>query len=402
MGEIEFFRADNNRKYFFYNIDELDIQAAVALVVERGSFYERQNEKGCCHFLEHILISFDKYMPNGNIKCKAYTDFFYTYYIFMTTAEFVDKCLELIEGIIHGRYITKEVVEDIRGDIIAEYHHIKQDRNKKEYTKLLEGTAYADHLAIGELAVINSCNSIQLKEIHGRMYQNVFCNVIILGNFNQIGKTNLENLVQEKHFTGAPILTKTLISHKEVKWRQIEGDRHCSIFFYRKRRSLSEPELVKESLYDDIVFFMIEEAILSIYGETVNLTKYSLADTEEFIGLCLKENVVRNNEELRNFLLNIKTFITKSYVCKFLKEYIEQYEKIIKNGFGINLENELHRCIKSMIYERKIYGSKDFYNMVKRDIYHIRVQDIYMRMSLLLNENKSVYMVIEGKNSEIH
>lgn len=402
MGEIEFFRANNNRKYFFYNINELDTQAAVALIVERGSFYEEKNEKGYCHFLEHILISFDKYMPDANIKCEGYTDFFYTYYIFMTTTKFVDKCLELIEGIIHGSYITKEIVEDIRGDIIAEYHHIKQDRNKKEYTKLLDGTAYADHLAIGELTVINSCNPIQLKEFHGRMYHNEFCNVIILGNFNLIGKTKLENLVQEKSFFGAPILTKTLISRTEVKWRQVEGERHCSIFFYRKRKRLSESELVKESLYDDIVFLMIEEAILSIYGETVNLTKYSLSDTEEFIGLCLKANFVRNNEKLREFMLNIKKFITKSHVCEFLKEYIEEYEKIIKNGFGINLEKELHRCIKSMIYERKICGCKDFHNMVKHEIYQIKVQDIYMRMSLLLNENKSVYMVIEGKNSIIH
>lgn len=402
MGEIEFFRADNNRRYFFYNIDELDTQATVALVVERGSFYEKKDERGYCHFLEHILISFDKYMPDANIKCEGYTDFFYTYYIFMTTTEFVDKCLELIEGIIHGRYLTKEVVEDIRGDIVAEYQSITKDKNKKEYTKLLEGTAYANHLAIGELSVIRSCNHIQLKEFHSRMYHNEFCNIIILGNFNQIGKTKPENLVQEKCYSGAPLLTKTLISNTEVKWRQIEGDRHCSLFFYRKRRSLSESELVREGLYDDITFSMIEEAILHIYGEHVNLTKYLLSDTEEFIGLCLKENVVKDNEELRRLIRNIKKFITKNYVCEFLREYAEEYEKILENGFGINLKKELHRCIKSIIYERKIYGCKDFHDMVKREIHNIKVQDIDMRMSLLLNEHKSVYMVIESRDSARH
>ena len=76
------------------------------------------------HLLEHMNISFDKYFYNGKIKCLGYTDYFYTYYLFCTDKSYLPECMERVNEIISGIYITDEIMKKIKPDVIEEYYKI--------------------------------------------------------------------------------------------------------------------------------------------------------------------------------------------------------------------------------------------------------------------------------------
>lgn len=79
------------------------------------------------------------------------------------------------------KFATKDStynVERVRKDVIAEYKEFWV--SKKEFNYVLEGTDYINHLAIGKIENIQSCNSCDLFDFFKEKYQYQFIDIIII------------------------------------------------------------------------------------------------------------------------------------------------------------------------------------------------------------------------------
>ena len=86
-------------KSYIYNLPNTNDTIGMALVVHCGSMNEKKEQRGFSHLLEHMLISFDKFDYNQEINCSGYTDFYYTYFSFLTTQKHVKECIKYVKQI---------------------------------------------------------------------------------------------------------------------------------------------------------------------------------------------------------------------------------------------------------------------------------------------------------------
>lgn len=85
-------------------------------------------------------------------------------------------------------------VERVRKDVIAEYKEFWV--SKKEFNYVLEGTDYINHLAIGKIENIQSCNSCDLFDFFKEKYQYQFIDIIIIGDTSKI---DAKKCITKKH-----------------------------------------------------------------------------------------------------------------------------------------------------------------------------------------------------------
>lgn len=379
MDEIKILSI-NNRECIYYNIKEAHGTLLVGIVVRGGSILEKEHEKGYTHFLEHVLLSFSK--KNKEIRCRGYTDFYYTYYIFSVTSDMFNVCMELIDEILAGKYITTQNVEMARKDVIEEYEEHKE--SKKEFNYIFEGTDYINHLAIGKIENIQSCNSYDLLDFFKKKYKPEFIDIILIGD---IGRIEAKNCVAKKqNFEGQKKEISLLKNNKGFSIHTGTELNGMNIYFYRKKCYKGKVSYVTEILLDEILFSLIESIT------DADVSKFVVSAVDELI--CIKLSSSWALEDIDAFLSYIDNKINSNSIRRYLKEYKKQYTMYISKGVGINLENELLRCINDIVYNGEIIGYREIISITERQLEIISTEQILEAYQSSFN-HKALYTVIK-------
>lgn len=378
MNEIEMLSI-HNRECICYDIREAQGTLLVGLVVEGGSVLEEECEKGYTHFLEHVMLSFSK--EDRRIKCRGYTDFYYTYYIFSITSDMFNVCMELIDEILTGKYITTYNVERVRKDVIAEYKEFWV--SKKEFNYVLEGTDYINHLAIGKIENIQSCNSCDLFDFFKEKYQYQFIDIIIIGDTSKI---DAKKCITKKHnYIGK----KKEISVLGKKYDTIINAKIAlngiHIFFYKKRYYKNKVSYVTEIVIDEILFSLIEGITSS------EVSKINVSSLEQFV--CIKISNGYMYGDINALLNYLHKKIDKNIIQKHIREYRIQYKMYISKGTGVNLEKELLRCINDLVYNGEIIGYKEMLSIIEQQLYIISAEQIFEAYHSMFNQ-ETYYVTI--------
>ena len=374
-------------KSYIYNLKNINDTIGIALVVHCGSMNEKKKQRGFSHLLEHMLISFDKFNYNQEINCSGYTDFYYTYFSFLTTQKHMEECIKYVKQIMDGEFITEKILENVRQDVLKEYYTFFSKKNDVEYQWLLRRTKYINQLAIGDLDVIRNCTLEQLREYFLQNYVSENFELIVMGNIN---KQETDIFASDNH------LNKRDIGHTycrdSFEWIHHEKGKYLKIYY------IKTPDEQEDFLYDYLFCAIIENFIGDYFNdECVEVTKILLSRVEEFFCISLSPKYIKNINNLRILINRMVESIDETYVMNFLKEYKEMYVKYLSNGYGINIVNELKTCIKHLVFKGKLIGTQEINDLILNEMDNVDTKRI-LKMIEQMKTNKSsfyLYKILE-------
>jgi predicted Zn-dependent peptidase len=180
-------------------VPQKNTQAVTVLVlVGTGSKYEKKEENGISHFLEHLFFKGTKKRPNPLLLAEtldkvggiynAFTSQEYTGYFAKVAASYFDLALDWVSDIFLNSILPKEEIEKERGVIIEEINMRKD--HPMEYVQILwQKVLYGDQPAGWDIAgTIESVGKISRQDIiNYRESQYLASNTIVClaGNFDE-------------------------------------------------------------------------------------------------------------------------------------------------------------------------------------------------------------------------
>jgi len=168
------------------------------ILVRAGSEYEKKEESGLSHFLEHMCFKGTKKRPSAKIistemdslgaEFNAFTSQEYTGYFAKSAAEHFDKISDVITDIYLNSIFNKEEIAREKGVIIEEMHLQEDTPHTKIYDvmdELLYGNQPAGRPILGDKKVIQKIRRDNFLNYLKKHYTSHKTLVVIAGNFEE-------------------------------------------------------------------------------------------------------------------------------------------------------------------------------------------------------------------------
>ncbi len=196
----------NGMRYHIYPTQ--DQQISMRMVVNIGSFQERENQQGYAHFVEHMAFNGSTHF-SGNDAMKlfehsggsfgadinAFTSYQQTTYkLDLANQAQLQEALIWMRDIGDGLTFSSQQVEKEKGVIVGEWRRANPDDKPfslNAYQASIEGTPYGVHDPIGTRESIENATSTDLRSFYQRWYQPQFTDLIITGNVEVESLSNL-------------------------------------------------------------------------------------------------------------------------------------------------------------------------------------------------------------------
>lgn len=363
------------------------------ILVKTGSEYEKPNEAGISHFLEHMCFKGTKNRPSPKIISteldsigavyNAFTSREYTGYYAKTAVEHTDKILDIVTDIYLNSLFDPNEIEKERGVILEEKNYY-EDTPSVKIEELIFELLYPNQVAgrpiIGNEKVIKNLKRKNFLDYHNKHYTNEKTLIVLAGNFDkkQIIK-KIINLMKDirrgkggskfKTIIKKQIEPQILIQHKKTDQTHLILAAKTFNCFDERRYALSVLSTILGSGMSSRLFQVVREELGAAYyvysfndlsldhgflgiaaGLALDKTEKSLmAIKKELEKLC---NELVSDEELKkakNFIkgklaLSLETtndyafyygsqylFYGKTFSLKNIFEKIEAVDKFIIN-----------------------------------------------------------------------
>lgn len=173
--------------------------AMTALVlVETGSKYEKREESGLAHFLEHMCFKGTTKRPVPNqvaheleglgAETNAFTSHEYTGYYAKVAADKGEKALDIVSDIYLNPTFPKEEIEKEKGVIIEEmkmYEDLPMRKAGEYFMELLYGDIPAGRAILGDEKVIMGASQDAFKAFHNRFYLAAETTLVLAGKMDE-------------------------------------------------------------------------------------------------------------------------------------------------------------------------------------------------------------------------
>ncbi len=193
----------NGLRYVILPNHEPKDRASLRLLVETGSLFEQNDQRGLAHFLEHMAFNGSTHYPPGTLveffqrmgmsfggDTNAYTSFDRTVYM-LELPETKEKTL--VEGLkvfadyAEGLLLSEKEIDRERGVILSE----KRTRDSvgyrtwvAEFEFILNGTLFPKRIPIGTQEVIEKASRERFVEFYNAWYQPERMAVVIVGDID--------------------------------------------------------------------------------------------------------------------------------------------------------------------------------------------------------------------------
>lgn len=168
------------------------------ILVKTGSEYEKPNEAGISHFLEHMCFKGTKNRPSPKIISteldsigavyNAFTSREYTGYYAKAAAEHTDKILDIVTDIYLNSLFDSDEIEKEKGVILEEKNYY-EDTPSVKIEELIFELLYPKQAAgrpiIGNEKVIKNLKRENFLNYHKKHYTNEKTLIVLAGNFEK-------------------------------------------------------------------------------------------------------------------------------------------------------------------------------------------------------------------------
>ncbi len=172
--------------------------ATFLIVSDTGSKFEKKEENGLSHFIEHVLFKGTKNRPSSfqitkeldSIGChyNAFTSHEYTGYYAKTAPEFFDTAIDVISDLYLNPLFNAEEIEKEKGVIIEEirmYKDMPQRHVQDVFMNLVYGDTPVGRTIIGPEETIRSFNREHFVKYFNEKYTPASTVITITGNFDE-------------------------------------------------------------------------------------------------------------------------------------------------------------------------------------------------------------------------
>lgn len=351
--------------YYKKEIGENSDLLHCALSIKKGSMQDYI--AGTAHCLEHMMIE-NEHVSSINwdlVDRWAHTDFYETTYYFYASVENFEYIYDIIQGILSGDWLKKNVFNNIWPGIIEEYSNeiSKVDNAKKK--ALFSKSIYEEKMPIG---VCDSIYKIQYEDIENYFIENYLKSIPV---FIVAGDTiRFEKMYKEKIVSGEYDVMKDrvncmplsfdndlIIKNMEVTHIYINVDIEQRPIFYQY-----EALYVRAYIAANCMNFILKKEL----GHNLHFIECRLVRLSK--GFCLIDimfkKTIYDNFKIIGLIKNIKWWGYLDYIYKEIHLFMKQYCKVI----GTNLGNTVNK-----ILNHTIYGA----NYIEdRSLFQIRAEDI--------------------------
>lgn len=179
--------------------------ASVHVGVKIGSLYEKRNEKGISHFIEHMLFKGTEKRNNAQLNNEledrggdfnAYTDYGCTVYCMTVLKEELKPSVELLADMVRNSNFPEDEIQKERGVILAEIRSGKDDIEELSYRKVHEAAFRQSPLrydTIGTEASVKKFNREQICSFYKKYYVPNNCYISVVSPFEHEAVINFIN-----------------------------------------------------------------------------------------------------------------------------------------------------------------------------------------------------------------
>lgn len=210
--------------------------SSVHVGINIGALYEREEERGIAHFIEHMLFKGTKNRDNEALnnelenlggEYNAYTDYNCTVFSSTTLSEEVENSIKLLADLVSNSTFPREQIEKERGVIVAEIKSVKDDLEELSFEEVNKAAFTKSPLkcdVIGKEKYIRKMTREELVTFYNTYYvPNNCCITIVSNHEHEYIKSLIEKYFghwKEKDFVKPPVsleknLHKTKISYKK-------------------------------------------------------------------------------------------------------------------------------------------------------------------------------------------
>ncbi|PJI09635.1 MULTISPECIES: M16 family metallopeptidase [Clostridium] len=400
------FRLDNGLKII--SIRKKTALFSLHVGVKIGSIYEKNNEKGASHFIEHMLFKGTNEFSNREINEKfenlggeynAYTDYNCTVYSVTALHEELNNAVELVSDMLKKPSFDKDEFKKEKKVILSEINSSKDDIEDYCYTKVHEigfSNSPLKYDTIGTKLNVQNFTREFIVNFYKKYYlpNNSFIVIVSMMEHDDIfnlvnkyfgdwksGEVKQDNIIVEKNIPCRVTSSKSDISQSSIIY----------MFTVHNLNRFEETALkilnykLGESA-NSILFREIREnkgLAYDIYSE-LNLSKY--VKTMYIYTAVSSENIKETIESINNAIEKIKT---EPDVLN--DDSIVLMKKVLKTSIAFTLEDTtdignyvLHQCM----------DDEDIYEFLKDVNYvdTIKSEDV-RKIACRVLKDPSVYIV---------
>jgi len=210
--------------------------ASLHVAIKIGGLYEKEDEKGISHFIEHMLFKGTKKRNNEKLnndleqrggEYNAYTDYTATVYSVTALRDELEESIDLLSDMIQNSTFPNSEIEKERGVILAEIRTSKDDVEDFSFRRVNQLAFPSSPLrfdVIGEEKIIKSFTKKQLVNFYKKYYVPNNCYISIVSPFNHEDVLEMVN----KHFEN---WKRRLFEREKVTF---EENHPCKVTSYKK------------------------------------------------------------------------------------------------------------------------------------------------------------------------
>ncbi|WIV10431.1 pitrilysin family protein [Proteiniborus sp. MB09-C3] len=382
---------------------------SIQLGIDVGAVNEEENEKGLCHFIEHMLFKGTKSRTNIDIdqdledragSYNAYTT--YTSTVFSITALFqeFDPSIEILSDIIKNSTFPSEEIEKERGVILAEFRNSYDDVEHFSFNKVNSIGFEKSPLRydiLGKESIIKNVTRNEIMSFYNKYY--IPNNTVI----SIVSPLEHEEVLEKvkgyfSHWQGKELMKKDVIVEKnrgiEVTSRKKEIEQNTIVYLYTFYSLTRDEELALEILNhklgesaNSILFRALREEkgiSYDIYSE-IDVTDYM--KTLYIYCSASEDDILEAKKTIDNCIENI---VGKHIMID--ERNINLMKKVMKTGIASILEDSEGLCnyaLHQKLMKRKIDGFSEDLEALD----NIKAEDVYKAAEKVLS-NPTIHILV--------
>jgi predicted Zn-dependent peptidase len=318
----------------------------VLVLVGTGSKYEKEDEKGISHFLEHMYFKGTKKRPSsleiaetldkvGGIY-NAFTSQEYTGYFAKVSREHFDLALDWVSDIFLNSTLPEKEIEKERGVIIEEIN-MRKDHPMEHVQVLWQKLLYGDQPAgwdvAGEIETVSKISRKDLIEYRKTQYIAPNTIICLAGNFNE-----REGIEKVKKF-----FSKIKIGKSRGKPKVIEKQERPEILFEKRETDQTHICLGVRgfNLFDERRY--VQEILALILGGMMSSRLFERIRTKLGIAYYIETDAFSDPDT--GYLVT-RAGLSNEKLEEGISEILKEYRKIKREGVSKSELKKAKDCLK--------------------------------------------------------
>lgn len=422
-------KLENGMKYYIKQNKKPEKRAELYLLVNAGSVLENDNQLGLAHFVEHMAFNGTKnfkknelvnYLESIGIKfgpeLNAYTSFDQTVYMLTVptdSSEILSKGFLVLEDWAHNLSFDPTEIDKERGVIVEEWRLGRGAQMRmldKQLPILFKDSRYAERLPIGKKEIIESFDHQTLIDFYKDWYRPDLMAIAAVGDFDvkEIEgyiKSHFENItylekIREREIFPVPQHNKTyfaIASDKEAIYSII------NIYFKHKAQQIKTIEEYRNAITNQLFYMMLNDRLSELTNLADPPFNFSNSGENRFVkgvdisalaamvneGGILRgfEALLTETERVRQHGFTATEFErTKANRLRMLEKRLDEKDKTESRAI-------MQDFVQNFIYDNPVLGIENVYDLNKKLIPQISLEDVNKVASDLIKEENRVVMV---------